>query len=91
MESKKETDQKKALEVLMALQERVKVVSESMPEIHRKALWLRFGLEDGRCHTFEDVEKELGLSRERIRQLEAKLLTGRHPSRSRKLSEYLKE
>lgn len=75
----------------MALQERVKVVSESMPEIHRKALWLRFGLEDGRCHTFEDVEKELGLSRERIRQLEAKLLTGRHSSRSRKLSEYLKE
>ena len=91
MESKKETDQKKALEVLMVLQERVKVVSESMPEIHRKALWLRFGLEDGGATRLKMWKRSLAFPANVIRQLEAKLLTGRHPSRSRKLSEYLKE
>jgi RNA polymerase primary sigma factor len=53
-------------------------------------LQLRFGLEDGRARTLEEVCKEFNVTRERIRQIEAKALRKlRHPSRSRKLKDYL--
>jgi RNA polymerase primary sigma factor len=56
----------------------------------RKVLLLRFGLEDGRSRTLEEVGKEFNVTRERIRQIEAKALRKlRHPSRSRKLKDYL--
>uniref|UniRef100_UPI003FEDDA39 sigma-70 family RNA polymerase sigma factor n=1 Tax=Ruminococcus bromii TaxID=40518 RepID=UPI003FEDDA39 len=55
-----------------------------------KVLKLRFGLEDGRSRTLEEVGKEFNVTRERIRQIEAKALRKlRHPSRSRKLKDYL--
>ncbi len=56
----------------------------------QKVLTLRFGLEDGRARTLEEVGKEFNVTRERIRQIEAKALRKlRHPSRSRKLKDYL--
>lgn len=56
----------------------------------KKVLRLRFGLEDGRSRTLEEVGKEFNVTRERIRQIEAKALRKlRHPSRSRKLKDYL--
>ena len=56
----------------------------------QRVLQLRFGLEDGRARTLEEVGKEFGVTRERIRQIEAKALRKlRHPSRSRKLKDYL--
>jgi len=56
----------------------------------QRVLQLRFGLEDGRSRTLEDVGKEFNVTRERIRQIEAKALRRlRHPSRSRKLLDYL--
>jgi RNA polymerase primary sigma factor len=58
----------------------------------RRVLQLRFGLEDGRARTLEQVGTELNLTRERIRQIEATALRKlRHPSRSRKLRDYLEE
>lgn len=55
-----------------------------------KVLRLRFGLEDGRPHTLEEVGKEFDVTRERIRQIEAKALRKlRHPSRSKKLKDFL--
>jgi RNA polymerase primary sigma factor len=61
------------------------------PREHR-VLELRFGLEDGRCRTLDEVGEEFSVSRERIRQIEAKALRKmRHPSRSRKLRDYLEE
>jgi len=56
----------------------------------KRVLELRFGLKDGRTRTLEEVGKEFGVTRERIRQIEAKALRKlRHPSRSKKLRDYL--
>jgi len=66
-----------------------KVLSE-LTERERRVIMLRFGLEDGRARTLEEVGKEFNVTRERIRQIEAKALRKlRHPSRSRKLKDYL--
>jgi RNA polymerase primary sigma factor len=65
-------------------------VLESLTERERKVLRLRFGLDDGRGRTLEEVGKEFNVTRERIRQIEAKALRKlRHPSRSRKLRDFL--
>ena len=62
----------------------------SLTARERRVLQLRFGLEDGRARTLEEVGKEFGVTRERIRQIEAKALRKlRHPSRSKKLKDYL--
>jgi len=66
-----------------------KVLSE-LTDRERRVVMLRFGLEDGRARTLEEVGKEFDVTRERIRQIEAKALRKlRHPSRSRKLKDYL--
>ena len=65
---------------------------DSLNGRERRVLQLRFGLEDGRARTLEEVGHEFGVTRERIRQIEAKALRKlRHPSRSRKLKDYLTE
>jgi RNA polymerase primary sigma factor len=72
------------------LKEQVAAVLDSLTDRERRVLQLRFGLEDGRARTLEEVGKEFNVTRERIRQIEAKALRKlRHPSRSRKLREYL--
>jgi len=72
------------------LKEQVEDVLASLTLRERKVLQLRFGLEDGRTRTLAEVGKEFGVTRERIRQIEAKALRKlRHPSRSRKLKDYL--
>lgn len=72
------------------LKEQMEDVLDSLSERERKVLELRFGLEDGRTRTLEEVGREFGVTRERIRQIEAKALRKlRHPSRSRKLRDYL--
>jgi RNA polymerase primary sigma factor len=72
------------------LREQVDLVLESLGERERDVLRLRFGLVDGRNRTLEEVGKEFNVTRERIRQIEAKALRKlRHPSRSRKLKDYL--
>ncbi len=72
------------------LKEQVEAVLDSLSGRERRVLQLRFGLEDGRSRTLEEVGKEFNVSRERIRQIEAKALRKlRHPSRSRKLRDYL--
>lgn len=72
------------------LRESVEDVLESLTERERKVLRLRFGLDDGRGRTLEEVGKEFNVTRERIRQIEAKALRKlRHPSRSRKLKDFL--
>ena len=71
------------------LKEQMDDVLDSLSSRERRVLQLRFGLEDGRQRTLEEVGKEFGVTRERIRQIEAKALRKlRHPTRSRKLRDY---
>lgn len=72
------------------LKEQIDEVLSTLSLRERRVLQLRFGLEDGRSRTLEEVGKDFGVTRERIRQIEAKALRKlRHPSRSRKLKDYL--
>ena len=72
------------------LKEQLVEVLGTLTEREQKVLCLRFGLDDGRARTLEEVGKEFDVTRERIRQIEAKALRKlRHPSRSRKLKDYL--
>ena len=72
------------------LKEQLSEVLSTLTEREQKVLRLRFGLDDGRARTLEEVGKEFNVTRERIRQIEAKALRKlRHPSRSRKLKDYL--
>ncbi len=72
------------------LKEQIDDVLSSINPRERRVLQLRFGLEDGRSRTLEEVGREFGVTRERIRQIEAKALRKlRHPSRSKKLKDYL--
>ena len=72
------------------LKEQLEDVLCTLNEREQKVLKLRFGLEDGRARTLEEVGKEFDVTRERIRQIEAKALRKlRHPSRSKKLKDYL--
>ena len=72
------------------LKEQIAEVLDTLTDREQKVLRLRFGLDDGRSRTLEEVGKEFNVTRERIRQIEAKALRKlRHPSRSRKLREFL--
>jgi len=72
------------------LKEQMQDVLDSLSERERRVLELRFGLVDGRSRTLDEVGEEFGVTRERIRQIEAKALRKlRHPIRSRKLRDYL--
>ncbi|MFH0847228.1 MAG: sigma-70 family RNA polymerase sigma factor, partial [Chloroflexota bacterium] len=72
------------------LKEQIDEVLSTLTPRERRVLQLRFGLEDGRSRTLEEVGKEFNVTRERIRQIEAKALRKlRHPSRSRRLRDYL--
>jgi len=74
------------------LQEQLGKVLDGLAERERKVIALRFGLEDGHPRTLEEVGREFGVTRERIRQIESKTLAKlRHPSRSSKLKDYLEE
>jgi len=71
------------------LKEQLEEVLESLTDREKKVLRLRFGLDDGKARTLEEVGKQFGVTRERIRQIEAKALRKlRHPSRSKKLKDY---
>ncbi|WP_208608578.1 RNA polymerase sigma factor RpoD [Halanaerobium congolense] len=72
------------------LKEQLDGVLDTLTDREKRVLELRFGIEDGRPRTLEEVGKEFGVTRERIRQIEAKALRKlRHPSRSKKLKDYL--
>ncbi len=74
----------------LLLQEQLATVLHSLTEREQKVIQLRFGLEDGTPRTLEEVGREFGVTRERIRQIESKTLSKlRHPSRSQKLRDYL--
>ena len=74
------------------LHEQLMEVLDTLTEREQKVLRLRFGLDDGRPRTLEEVGREFNVTRERIRQIEAKALRKlRHPSRSKKLKDYLDE
>ena len=72
------------------LQEQMSEILGGLPERERRVLSMRFGLEDGTSHTLEDVGKEFNITRERVRQIEARALRKlRHPQQIRKLRDYL--
>ena len=72
------------------LKEQLSQVLDTLNEREKKVLILRFGLEDGRSRTLEEVGKEFDVTRERIRQIEAKALRKlRHPSRAKKLKDFM--
>ena len=74
----------------MLLKEQLEEVLDTLTEREERVLRLRFGLDDGRARTLEEVVQNFGVTRERIRQIEAKALRKlRHPSRSRKLKDFL--
>ena len=74
----------------MLLREQLKTVLDTLTSREARVLKLRFGLDDGKMRTLEEVGSEFGVTRERIRQIEAKALRKlRHPSRSKKLRDYL--
>ena len=74
------------------LKEEIKSVLMTLQEREQEVLELRFGLIDGTCHTLEEVGKRFNVTRERIRQIEAKALRKlRHPSRAKKLKDFLSE
>ncbi|NLL75073.1 MAG: sigma-70 family RNA polymerase sigma factor, partial [Erysipelothrix sp.] len=68
----------------------IRMVLEGLTEREEKVLRLRFGLEDGRTRTLEEVGKEFNVTRERIRQIEAKALRKlKHPTRSKRLRDFI--
>jgi RNA polymerase primary sigma factor len=72
------------------LKEEVAQVLHTLTDREARVLQLRFGLDDGRTHTLEEVGIQFGVTRERIRQIEAKALRKmRHPTRSKKLRDFL--
>ena len=72
------------------LKEQISNVLKTLTPREQKVIRLRFGLDDGRSRTLEEVGREFNVTRERIRQIEAKALRKmRHPSRSRKLKDFL--
>ncbi|MGZ4213664.1 MAG: sigma-70 family RNA polymerase sigma factor, partial [Actinomycetota bacterium] len=72
------------------LQDQLDGVMESLTDRERKVIEMRFGITDGHMRTLEEVGKEFGVTRERIRQIESKTLSKlRHPSRSQRLRDYL--
>ena len=74
------------------LKDEISEVLLTLTEREEKVIRLRFGLEDGKSRTLEEVGQMFGVTRERIRQIEAKALRKlRHPSRSRKLKDYMSE
>lgn len=76
----------------MMRDEQIREVIATLTEREQRVLKLRFGMVDGRCRTLEEVGKEFGVTRERIRQIEAKALRKlKHPSRSKKLRDFLNE
>lgn len=76
--------------LFILLKEQLDDVLDTLTDREKRVLELRFGIEDGRPRTLEEVGKEFGVTRERIRQIEAKALRKlRHPSRSKKLKDYL--
>ena len=75
---------------LVLLKEQINQVLSTLTEREEQVLRLRFGLEDGRSRTLEEVGKKFNVTRERIRQIEAKALRKlRHPNRSNKVRDYL--
>ena len=74
------------------LHEQLDQVLDGLADRERKVIKLRFGLEDGHPRTLEEVGREFGVTRERIRQIESKTLAKlRHPSRSGRLKDYMQE
>ena len=72
------------------MREQLEGMLEDLTEREKEVLRLRFGLEDGHPYTLEEVGRRFGVTRERIRQIEAKALRKlRHPSRSKKLKDFL--
>ena len=75
---------------LSMLKEQLNLALHTLTPREMEVLRLRYGLEDGRCHTLEEVGQRFNVTRERIRQIEAKALRKlRHPSRSKKLRDFL--